>query len=105
MRQNASEWPVKEPRDSKRSDDLLTNMMDWKFEKNEYLIFEMNGLVVLAGKSDSRQMVTNVSLRRKRDNSRSTRGEANICHEQERGEEKLLSERGGSYEVKAKDML
>ena len=44
MRQNASERPVKEPRDSKRSDDLLTNMMDWKFEKNGYLIFEMNVL-------------------------------------------------------------
>lgn len=42
--------------------------------------------VVIAGKSDSRQLVTNVSLRRKRDDSRSTRGDANICQEQERRE-------------------
>lgn len=29
MRQNASEKPVKKPRDSRRSADLLTNMMGW----------------------------------------------------------------------------
>ena len=34
MRQNASERPIKEPRDSKRSDDLLANMMDCRYEKN-----------------------------------------------------------------------
>lgn len=33
MRQNASERPVKEPRDNKRSDDLLTNMMGWGLKK------------------------------------------------------------------------
>ena len=36
MRQNASERPVKEPKEMKKSDVLVTNMMASDFEKNDY---------------------------------------------------------------------
>ena len=79
MRQNASERPVKEPRKSK-SDDFLTNMTYGLWVRKESMMnfLKRMWVVLIAGKNDSRQMVMNVSLRKERDDPRSTRdGEAN----------------------------
>ena len=45
MRQNAFERPRKDPRDSKRSDDLLTNMTDRGLQGLDTLYVKTNVLV------------------------------------------------------------
>ena len=52
MRQKASERPVKEPRDRRKSDVLLTNMMGLNLERNGYNCKKSMCWVLIAGRSD-----------------------------------------------------
>ena len=88
MRQKASERPVKEPRDRRKSDVLLTNMMGLNIETNGYNCKKSMCWVLIAGRSDKGPMVKNASLDEEQDDSRSTRDEEiNDCREQQRRRE------------------